>query len=105
MPGARKSDQQVEAFSAPKALLRQAQMEARRRGLTKSGFYRYCLAKELGFPEDQATRVAEHAGVGNFNIIATEDSGEPEDKAPPSSGPLRTPVSYRKKPKKPTPGK
>ena len=69
MPGERKDSQKVEAFSAPKELLRAAQLEAKRRRLSKSGFYRYCLAKELGRGEAEALRIAEHASTGNFQVI------------------------------------
>lgn len=69
MPGERKESQKVEAFSAPKELLRAAQIEAKRRRLSKSGFYRYCLAKELGRGEAESLRIAEHASIGNFQVI------------------------------------
>jgi hypothetical protein len=57
--GARKSDQAVDAFSAPKDLLHAAQLEAKRRGLSKSGFYRYCLAKEVGYSDSAALALAD----------------------------------------------
>jgi len=53
----------VDAFSAPKSLLRRAAQEAARRGMTKTGFYRYCLAKELGYPEYEAIELAQHRSV------------------------------------------
>ena len=37
--------------------------------MTKSGFYRYCLAKEVGYDEDCALRVAENPSAGNFAVI------------------------------------
>jgi hypothetical protein len=66
---ARKPDQAVDAFSAPKTLLNAAHVEAKKRHMSKSGFYRYCLAKEVGYCEEDALRVAEHAGVGNFETV------------------------------------
>lgn len=59
--GARKTDQAVDAFSAPKDLLHAAHLEAKRRGLSKSGFYRYCLAKELDYSDSAALALAETA--------------------------------------------
>lgn len=67
--GARKPDQAVDAFSAPRSLLRAAQLAAKKRGMSKSGFYRYCLAKEVGFSETDAMQFAEHASVGAFTVI------------------------------------
>lgn len=63
VPGARNEDQKVDAFSAPKDLLRAAGVEALKRGMTKSGFYRYCLAKECGYSEAEAVIYAEHGSV------------------------------------------
>jgi hypothetical protein len=63
MPSERATDQVVDAFSASKSLVKQATEEAARRGLTKSGFYRYCLAKELGYSEDDALELALHNTV------------------------------------------
>lgn len=68
--GARKSDQAVDAFSAPRTLLRAAQMEAKRRRMTKSAFYRFCLAKTLGHTEAEAMEIAEHASTFSFTVIA-----------------------------------
>ena len=53
--------ERVDTFSAPKALLVRAWEEAMRRGWTKSGFYRYCLAKECGLSEEEALRYAQPA--------------------------------------------
>lgn len=94
----RKSDQAVEAFSAPRTLLREAQMEARRRGLSKSGFYRYCLAKELGADNETAIKVAEHAAVGNFGIIQVGDNNEASHNLSTlaSDAPGRRRVNYKK---------
>lgn len=65
----RRDDQAVEAFSAPRDLLRHAQLEAKRRGMTKSGFYRYCLAKALGKSEEEALLLSAHASIGHFEVI------------------------------------
>jgi hypothetical protein len=55
--------EKVDAFSAPRSLLAKAAAAALRKGMTKSGFYRYCLAKELGYDEAEALVFAEHGGV------------------------------------------
>lgn len=65
----RADHQTVDAFSAPRDLLRAAQEEAKRRRMTKSGFYRYCLAKELGMTGDEAEQLAAHASIGNFSVV------------------------------------
>lgn len=82
--GARRTDQAVDAFSAPKDLLHAAQVEAKRRGLSKSGFYRYCLAKEVGYSDSAALALAETKPLG-FSIIEptlrTSDSPAAEDLA------------------------
>lgn len=67
---ARNTEQAVDTFSAPKSLLHYAHLEAKKRRMTKSGFYRYCLAKELGHDEATALRVSEHAGIGGFETMA-----------------------------------
>lgn len=65
VPGQRKSDQDVTAFSAPKSLLREAIVRANEMGMSKTGFYRYCLAKELGYSAEDARALAEHRGAVN----------------------------------------
>lgn len=80
MAGQRRSDQKAEAFSAPKSLLAAAGAEATRRRMTKSGFYRYCLAKELGYSEADAMELAEHRAVTNAlenNASARDQSASP----------------------------
>ena len=72
--GERKPDQKVDAFSASRGLLRAAQLEAKKRGWSKSGFYRYCLAKELGYSDPEAVKLIEHANVGNFSVTEEEPS-------------------------------
>lgn len=61
----RSPDQKVDTFSAPKQLLERVIEEARARRMTKSGFIRYALAKELGFSEDRALDFAMHASITN----------------------------------------
>ncbi|CAN5353991.1 hypothetical protein BH09VER1_BH09VER1_28600 [soil metagenome] len=96
MPGGRNNSQKVETFSASTELLRKAQLAAKSRGLTKSGFYRYCLAKELGMGEEAALRIAEHAAIGRFNVVGDGNmvggSGNTQINA--------TPSKYPKKPRK-----
>ena len=86
MPGQRNESQTVEAFSAPRELIRDAQLEAKRRRMSKSGFYRYCLAKELGRNEEQAQRIAEHAAIGNFQVINAGTVQKIETNFPSASG-------------------
>jgi hypothetical protein len=87
----RKPDQSVDAFSAPKSLLRAAQLEAKRRRMSKSAFYRYCLAKEVGYTDAQANELTGHAGTGVFNVIEDEQSARVAEDSP------------NPKPKKPKP--
>jgi hypothetical protein len=65
MPHVRRQDQSVDAFSLPKELLLKAKKRAAELKMTKSGFYRYCLAKFLGYSEADARRLAEHRAVLN----------------------------------------
>src|SRR5437588_12542528 len=60
MARSRNDSEAVDAFSAPKELLALARRTAIVRGMTKSGLYRYCLAKEVGYPEEEAMRTAQH---------------------------------------------
>src|SRR5260370_33163197 len=76
MPRERSETQAVDAFSAPRDLLRSAHLLAKKRRMTKSGFYRYCLAKEVGYSEPDALRIAEHASIGTFQIIQNTGSGD-----------------------------
>jgi hypothetical protein len=65
VPGQRKAGQVVDAFSAPASLLQKAAAAALKRGMTKTGFYRYCLAKECGYSEAEAQALATHRAVTN----------------------------------------
>jgi hypothetical protein len=104
----RKADQAVEAFSAPISLLEQARALARDKGMTRSGFYRYCLAKECGFSEEEAAALAQHRGVTlsilNARRIALNENHQSADvpKGPVGKAASTYPktLSKRKKPKK-----
>jgi hypothetical protein len=63
MPHTRSDDQTVEAFSLPKDLLEVAKVRAAAKGMSKSGYFRYCLAKELGYSEEEALSMANHRAV------------------------------------------
>lgn len=65
MQHARKSDQTADAFSLPTELLQKVRDRAAELGMTKSGFYRYCLAKELGHDEETARAYSLHRAVLN----------------------------------------
>jgi len=58
MPHTRRTDQTVEAFGISRHLLAQARIRARDLGMTKSGYFRYAFAKELGYPEAEAREIA-----------------------------------------------
>lgn len=63
MPHTRSSDQTIEAFSLSKDLLNAAKLRAAKHNMSKSGYFRYCLAKELGYPEEDAVAIAAHGSV------------------------------------------
>ena len=63
MPHTRRDDQAVEAFSASKDLIARAKARAAELGMNKSGYFRYCLALELGYTEGQARSMAQHSSV------------------------------------------
>lgn len=65
MPNSRKTDQCINSFSLPLSLLQQSKRRAAEMGFTTSGFYRYCLAKTLGYSEETAMSLAAHAAVTN----------------------------------------
>jgi predicted component of type VI protein secretion system len=65
MSHTRRKDQSVDAFSLPTSLLAESKARAAQMRMTKSGFYRYCLAKELGYSEQDALLFAEHRAVLN----------------------------------------
>ena len=62
--GKQRSDTQaVEAFSAPKDLLRRARRRAVSLGMTMSGYLRYVVALELGYSAAEAKDMALHPSV------------------------------------------
>ena len=62
--GKQRSDAQaVEAFSAPKDLLRRARRRAVSLGMTMSGYLRYVVALELGYSPAEARDLALHPSV------------------------------------------
>jgi hypothetical protein len=65
MSHTRRKDQSVDAFSLPLDLLAEAKTRAAQLKMTRSGFYRYCLAKELGYDEQKARAFAVHRAVLN----------------------------------------
>lgn len=65
MPHVRKSNQKVDAFSLPVTLSEAAKARASELGMTVSGFYRYCLSKELGCSEAEAKEASQHRAVLN----------------------------------------
>lgn len=65
MPHTRRPDQTVEAFSLPRSLLTEALQRAAALRMTKSGYFRYCLALELGYSESEAMDLAQHGAVSN----------------------------------------
>ena len=65
MSHTRRKDQSVDAFSLPTSLLEKVKERAASLKMTRSGFYRFCLAKELGFSEEDARVFAEHRAVLN----------------------------------------
>lgn len=63
MPHTRADSQTVEAFSLNKDLLVRAKRRAVELKMSKSGYFRYCLALELGHPEPEAREIAAHGAV------------------------------------------
>ena len=66
MSNMRGRTESVDAFSASKTLLAAARLRAASLRMSKSGFYRYCLAKELGFDQAAALLVAEPRSISKF---------------------------------------
>lgn len=73
VPHTRGQDQAVEAFSLPKDLLKTAKQRAAEKGMTKSGYFRYCLGLEMGMTEEQARALALHGSIRKLRE-AMEDS-------------------------------
>lgn len=69
----------MEAFSAPKELLAQAKARAGVKRMSKSGFMRYCLAKELGYSEIDADEIALHGTIRNLRDKYPEHKPSPHE--------------------------
>lgn len=67
----------MEAFTASVELLQAAEKRAAELGMTKSGFYRYCLAKEIGLTEEQAKGFGDHRAVTVLRQKVTARAVEP----------------------------
>ena len=63
MSHTRRKDQDVAAFSASLDLLGKADDKAKSLGMSRSGYLRYCLAKELGFPDSEAKAISLHGAI------------------------------------------
>jgi hypothetical protein len=63
MSHTRRDNQEVVAFSASKQLIAQADQRAVERGMTRSGYYRFCLARELGYSEEEAKAIGQHGAI------------------------------------------
>lgn len=59
VPETRHSSQTVDSFTLPKSLLQQALDRAYKLDMSKSGYFRYCLAKELGYTEEESLEFSE----------------------------------------------
>jgi hypothetical protein len=100
MSHTRRSDQSVDAFSLPVDLLAQAKARAAAMKMTKSGFYRYCLARTLGYSEDEARKFSVHRAVLNSVETAlrlTEVSSSNGSDHANYLAAKAKPVSYRKR--------
>jgi phage protein D len=93
----------VEAFSASRDLIAKAKARAAQRGFNKSGFFRYCLAKELGYSEKQSLEMAAHSSVTQLKaqVHEYEMNDKPNSKADVARAKLLgggepKPVSYRR---------
>lgn len=60
MPNVRSAHQAVHAVSLSRDLLLQARRRAVEYGMTISGYFRYCLAIELGYSQRDARELAQH---------------------------------------------
>jgi len=78
VPHTRKANQTVEAFSLPRELLKAAKVRAAELQMSKSGYFRFCLAKELGIPEGEAKALAAHSSVRNLKEQVSEHTTSEE---------------------------
>jgi len=58
-----KDSQTIEAFSASRALLAQTKVRAAQLSMSKSGYFRYAIAKELGYSEAEARDLSLHGAA------------------------------------------
>jgi hypothetical protein len=70
----RKEGQTTDSFSLSADLLAKADRRAKEKEMSRSGFYRYCLAKELGYSPEAALALAEHRAVVNLREAASYGS-------------------------------
>jgi hypothetical protein len=78
MSHTRKSDQTVCAFSLPVDMKDAALRRANDLGMTTSGFYRYCLAKELGYGSEAAEEASKHRGLVQILKQQKEKASRPK---------------------------
>jgi hypothetical protein len=58
-----KDNQTIEAFSASRELLAQAKVRAAQLSMSKSGYFRYAIAKEIGYSESEARDISLHGAA------------------------------------------
>jgi hypothetical protein len=58
-----KDNQTIEAFSASRELLAQAKVRAAQLSMSKSGYFRYAIAKEIGYSEAEARDMSLHGAA------------------------------------------
>ena len=85
----RSEDQKVEAFSAPLSLLKLAQLKSAEKHMTRSGYYRYCLAKDLGYSEDEAITISRDIRMQKANNALRKQRLSAPGQRPATSIPTR----------------
>ncbi len=58
-----KDSQTIEAFSASREMLAQTKVRAAQLSMSKSGYFRYAIAKELGYSEGEARDISLHGAA------------------------------------------
>jgi len=58
-----KDSQTIEAFSASRELLAQTKVRAAQLSMSKSGYFRYAIAKEMGYSETEARDISLHGAA------------------------------------------
>jgi hypothetical protein len=58
-----KDGQTIEAFSASRELLAQTKVRAAKLSMSKSGYFRYAIAKEMGYSETEARDISLHGAA------------------------------------------